>query len=84
MVFFMLMKNSCTLGLFFEMTIDTPITKTTIKIPIADRATPSRLLKTSLFVIASRRSVEAICFLSSDDTLMIPAMELMTRSTLAG
>ena len=42
-VFLILMKNSFTLGLFLETTIASPITATAKSIPIADRATPSRL-----------------------------------------
>jgi hypothetical protein len=57
---------------------------TAVRIPMAERATPSKLWKTSLFVMASKCSNEAICYLSSDDRFMIPDIESMTRSTLAG
>jgi hypothetical protein len=54
MMFLILKKNSCTLGLFLEITIERLITSTTIRMPIADRATPSRLWKKVLSVMVSR------------------------------
>ena len=83
-VFFIFMKKPWTFGILRETKIDAPITSKRTRIPIAESATPSRLQKTELFVMASRFRVEAICFLSSEDRLMIPEMALITISTLAG
>ena len=83
-MFFIFIKKPWTLGSLRETKIDVPITSKRTRIPIAESATPSRLWNTELFVIASRWSIEAICFLSSEDRLMIPEMALITISTLAG
>ena len=56
-VLLIFMNTSCTFGLLFDSTIERPITKTTIRIKIADKATPSKLLKMVLFVIESSRNV---------------------------
>jgi len=53
-------------------------------IPISATATPSKLCKTSLFIITSMWSIAAICFLSKDDKFIMPEIELITKSTLEG
>ena len=83
-VFLIFMKNICTLGLFFVITNTIARSNSDIRIPIADSATPSKLLNTSLFVMAVKCRVEAICYLSIDERLITPEIASMTKSTLAG
>ena len=72
------------MGNFLVMNIVIPQNRTKTSIPIADKATPSRLSNSGLLAIASKCRKEAIRFLSKDVRLIMPEIEVVTISTLEG